>query len=692
MCARGFAMGIRGKTTILIFALTAVLIAALMPYGIIQYNNVRQDSLEQTAGSMDTRFEDAMSAKEDVWLTNALQIANNPIIARAMQEQDRETAIDLLNEYSELFRENTGFNNVQVHLIDAALKSFVKSWAPDDYGEALDYSEAYAEVLRTDEALVTLEHSSKGLRLKGLFPVSSDGDLVGLVNFEGGLNSIKRSLKPSDVDFLYFMSSSYLDVAQSLEGATALDSYLLSQSDTDEAFLDYVTSEFDLEAAREQQEAQGFAMDDRYLVVVKPAERFDGVQAGLFLLAQRSDIATAIVRENGRVIVSLMVAVVIMLALLAFAMRIFIGRSVTRPLEGVVATAERLAEGDLSAEISSSRRDEIGRVTTAIGRTTDRLREVVDDILTAGRNVTGGSGQVSKTAEAMSQGATEQASNSEEVSSSVEQMDSNIQQNADNAEETEKIARQAAKDAEEGGTAVHQTVEAMQNIAEKISIIEEIARNTNLLALNAAIEAARAGEQGKGFAVVASEVRKLAERSQKAAAEISEVSHSSVETARSAGSVLESLVPNIRRTAELVQEISAASAEQRSGSRQISKAIAELDKVTQQNASQAEEMSSMAEELSSQAQQLESTISFFNTGRDHGGGSRRLEAPAAASQPRQAPGAAAASQQRAGAARGEPAARPQTPAPRESTTGITLASMDGGAHGGDDSDAEFEEF
>ena len=244
-------MGIRGKTTIIIVGITAVLIAALVPYSLIQYNSVRDDSLRQTAESMTTRLNDALSAKEDVWLTNALQIAENPVISRAMAERDRQTAIDLLNEYSELFRENTGFNNVQVHLVDAALTSFVKSWAPEDFGESLEYSAAYQEVISEERALVTLEESPKGLRLKGLFPVRQEGEILGLVNFEGGLNSIKRSLKPSDVDFLYFLSEEYLGLADSLEGSARLDSFVLSQGDTDEVFLDYVTGGFDLAAARE---------------------------------------------------------------------------------------------------------------------------------------------------------------------------------------------------------------------------------------------------------------------------------------------------------------------------------------------------------------------------------------------------------------------------------------------------------
>jgi methyl-accepting chemotaxis protein len=307
---------------------------------------------------------------------------------------------------------------------------------------------------------------------------------------------------------------------------------------------------------------------------------------------------------------SILVAGIVIAAIVALS-AYFVASMISRPMVKGVSFAQTVARGDLTADMDIEQGDEVGMLADSLRDMVQRLKEVVREISAAGQNVSSGSQQMSSSAEQMSQGATEQASNSEEVSSSMEEMDSNIQQNADNAQETEKIARKAATDAEEGGQAVRDTVEAMKNIAEKISIIQEIARNTNLLALNAAIEAARAGEQGKGFAVVASEVRKLAERSQRAASEIGEVSSSSVEVAESAGSVLDALVPDIRRTAELVQEISAGSTEQRSGSQQISKAIAELDHVTQQNASQSEEMSSMAEELSSQAEQLESSISFF---------------------------------------------------------------------------------
>jgi methyl-accepting chemotaxis protein len=288
-------------------------------------------------------------------------------------------------------------------------------------------------------------------------------------------------------------------------------------------------------------------------------------------------------------------------------------------LKGTVDLAGKIANGDLTVKANVlSERDDLGK---ALQNMVGKLQEIVAEVTSAADNVASGSQQMGSSSEEMSQGATEQAAAAEEASSSMEEMASNIRQNADNAAQTEKIALKSADDAREGGKAVVETVKAMKEIAEKISIIEEIARQTDLLALNAAIEAARAGEHGKGFAVVASEVRKLAERSQTAAGEISKLSSSSVEVAEKAGTMLEKLVPDIQKTSELVQEISAASNEQNTGSEQINKAIQQLDQVIQQNASASEELSSTAEELSAQAEQLQSTISFFKM---EGGGGERV--------------------------------------------------------------------
>jgi methyl-accepting chemotaxis protein len=270
-----------------------------------------------------------------------------------------------------------------------------------------------------------------------------------------------------------------------------------------------------------------------------------------------------------------------------------------------------VAGGDLSRTPESESDDEIGLLFHSIGSMVDKLRGVVEDVQSAAASVASGSQVIQSSSEQMSQGTTEQAASAEEASSSVEQMNATIRQNADNAVETEKIALKSAGDALESGKAVTEAVSAMKDIARKIGIVEEIARQTNLLALNAAIEAARAGEHGKGFAVVAAEVRKLAERSQVAAAEISSISRSSVDVAETAGGMLGKLVPDIQKTSELVQEISASSKEQASGAEQINASIQQLNQVIQQNAGSAEEMASMAAELSSQAGRLMDAIAFF---------------------------------------------------------------------------------
>jgi methyl-accepting chemotaxis protein len=381
---------------------------------------------------------------------------------------------------------------------------------------------------------------------------------------------------------------------------------------------------------------------------------FDGTMEALQqiidLNAKGADESTQHAADLYRSARTLIAIVMVLSAVLGLALALAIAKMIGRALRTGVDVANRLAQGDLSTKIENPSTDEAGQLLRAmdsmigslrevtgmaqeiargnlqvevkprsqadelmkaLAEMVKKLSEVVMEVKCSADNVASGSAQLSESSQQLSQGATEQASSIEEISSSMEQMSSNIKQNADNAMQTEKIALKAAADAKEGGDAVARTVDAMKQIASKISIIEEIARQTNLLALNAAIEAARAGEHGRGFAVVASEVRKLAERSQKAAGEITELSGSSVKVAEKAGELLSKILPDVQKTSELVQEITAASREQDSGAGQINKAIQQLDQVIQQNAASSEQTSSTSEELASQAAQMQTAIAFF---------------------------------------------------------------------------------
>ncbi len=444
--------------------------------------------------------------------------------------------------------------------------------------------------------------------------------------------------------------------------------------------------------------------------------------------ASLKDADTQYVSARMFLVTMALAAVVVSLAAASW-----IAISISRGLGKAVALADSVAIGDLGQQISVKSNDEIKDLVDALTRMTanlritagvadeiakgnltaqarrlsdkdtlgialeamlDRLRQVVAEASGAVEMVSSGSQQLSTSAEELSQGATEQASAAEEASASMEQMAANIKQNAENAGQTEKIARQSAKDAQVSGDAVTKAVGAMQTIAEKITIVQEIARQTDLLALNAAIEAARAGEHGKGFAVVASEVRKLAERSQAAAAEISALSTDTVKVAAEAGQMLTRLVPDIKRTAELVEEISAACREQDVGADQINQAVQQLDKVTQQNANASEEMSATSEELAAQAEQLQTTISFFRLG-DTSQAAMVAPPPATAGAVHHAPAVAHLAPKAGKLAAAGPAGRTVRKAAGRGGNGRAAAggvALNLAAAGGDASDAEFERF
>ncbi len=331
------------------------------------------------------------------------------------------------------------------------------------------------------------------------------------------------------------------------------------------------------------------------------ADEFEGIQIS------RKETALAQTKTT-----TLIVSIIILV--LSVIIASLLTRSITFGIGKSVEFADKMARGDLTAKIDIQQKDEVGQLVNSLVQMGKKLFEIVENITMGANNIASASQQIASTSQEMSQGASEQASSVEEVSSSMEQMASNIQQNTENSVTTEKIALNAAKEISLGSEATASAVNAMKNIAGKIRIINDIAFQTNILALNAAVEAARAGEHGKGFAVVAAEVRKLAERSKIAADEIDELSIGGVSVAEKAGNKLIDIVPEIEKTAKLIQEISASSQEQNTGADQINNSVQHLNLVTQQNAAASEELATSAEELAGQAEQLKDIISFFNTG------------------------------------------------------------------------------
>jgi methyl-accepting chemotaxis protein len=319
-----------------------------------------------------------------------------------------------------------------------------------------------------------------------------------------------------------------------------------------------------------------------------------------------ADFANSI---NFSVIMQALIGVILLV--FSIFVSLYISRKITEPLLKGIKFTQQLAKGDLTAELNVNQNDEIGLLAYNLQQMNNRLREIISYVASTSESLAGASLELSSSSQLVSQGASEQASSAEEVSAAIEEMAANIQQNKVNAKQTEIIAVKAEKDIVQGSGKVIQTMDAMREIANKISIIGDIAFQTNILALNAAVEAARAGDHGRGFGVVASEVGKLADRSKLAAAEINQLTKTSTFNAEEAGKLMNNIVPDIQKTSQLIQEMSAANFEQSAGADQINMAIQQLNLITQQNAATSEELSTNAVELSAQAEQLKEIISFF---------------------------------------------------------------------------------
>ena len=426
---------------------------------------------------------------------------------------------------------------------------------------------------------------------------SSDGDITGvlavILNI-AFINEIVEDTKVGENGYPYIIDSTGLVLAHPNQ-----DHILKTNLSQTPGLEDVIANMIAGKKAVEKYVFEGIPKSCGYAPV-----EFTGWSVGLTLSDEEFLAPIYLVRN-----ITLSVGIIFLL--LGIVTSLIFARSISSQLKKSVDFAVKIASGDLTAEIDINQKDEIGKLANSLKDMAQNLNKIMKDINSSSNQVASGAQQISSTSQEISSGATEQASSTEEVSSAMEELAANIHQNTESSQTADEIAKKITIEATQGGDAVNQTVSAMKSIAEKISIIEDIARNTNMLALNAAIEAARAGEAGKGFAVVATEVRKLAESSGNAAADITNIAVSSVQAAEKAGDLINELVPQIQKTAELVQEINNSSLEQTRGAEQINQALQQLDTVIQQNASSSEEMASMAEELSSQSEFMQTNVDYF---------------------------------------------------------------------------------